>query len=123
MYRGSKCSVIDNSGAKAVRVIRSSLRFKPINLGSVILVSILRRDFMRRRIRLGQVFRAIIIGRGFNTTRVLGHSIHFSNVVILLKRTDVVPISKRIKGPVPLEFRKLKFAKLMSMGLYVYLKN
>jgi large subunit ribosomal protein L14 len=120
MYRGSKCTIIDNSGARIGRVIRTNVNTNPIRVGSIILVSILKRDFTRKRIRLGQVFRAIVLSRGFLTSREFGHLVSGNNIIMLLKRTDVVPVSKRIKGPVPPELRKLKFSKLMSMGMYVF---
>jgi large subunit ribosomal protein L14 len=120
MYLGSNCSIIDNSGAKIGRVIYSSRRVKPAPLGSIILVSIIKRDFFRKKIRLGQVFRALVIGRGFPRTRVFGETIRMQNTIILLKRTGAVPISKRIKGPVPLELRQLRLPKLLAMGAYVF---
>jgi ribosomal protein L14 len=120
MYLGPNCSIVDNSGAKIGRVIYSTRYSRPTPLGSIILVPITKREFSRKRIRLGQVFRAIVVGRGFPTTRVFGQTVKTRNTVILLKRTGVVPIPKRMRGPVPLEFRKLRLLKLLAMGTYVY---
>lgn len=118
MYRRTKCSVIDNSGAKVVRVIHT--RNSPAPLGSVVLVSIVKRNFNRRRIKFGQVFRALVLSCGFQFSRISGQFIRGPNNVVLLKRSDVITISKRIKGPVPLELRRLKFSKILSMGSYVF---
>lgn len=120
MYRGSKCAIIDNSGARIGRLIYLNHNSKPADLGSIVLVSIIKRDFNRRRIRLGQVFRAVVLGRGFPTGRVFGHIVQSFNIVVLLRRTDIVTVSKRIKGPIPIEFRRLQFLKLIAMGTYVF---
>src|SRR5690606_6014972 len=111
------------SGARVGRVIHTSSIFCPSSLGAVILVSIIKRDFNRKRIRLGQVFRALVIGRGFNTRRIFGQSVYSSNTLVLIKRSEIVPVSKRINGPVPLELRKRKLLKFLAMGTYVFLSN
>lgn len=120
MYRGTKCIIIDNSGALVGRVVHSPQMKKAANLGSIVLVSIIKRDFGRRRIRLGQVFRALVLSCGFTTSRLVGHRVSSINTIVLIKKSDVVPISKRVKGPVPLELRRLKRTKFLAMGSYVF---
>lgn len=120
MYRGTKCTIIDNSGALVGRVVYTSSNKKSAILGSIVLVSIIKRDFGRRRIKIGQVFRALVLGRGFQTKRYFGNQTTNFNTIVLIKKSDVIPISKRIYGPVPLELRKLKLFKFISMGAYIY---
>lgn len=121
MYKGTLCTVVDNSGAKIVRVIHTRYPSLPSRLASIVLVSIVKCTSKRRKFRPGLVFRALVVSTGFKTTRGFGYSASGSNMVVILKKSDIVTISKRIYTPVPLELRRLKLTKILSMGSFVYL--
>lgn len=110
---------MDGTGIRVGKVIHTARKALG-SLGSVVLISVKKRDVLKRRIRLGQVFKAILTSRGFRTLRVTGHMVYGTNTVVVIKKSDNAPISKRVKGPVPMELRYKKSSKVLSMGSYVF---
>ncbi len=120
MNTGTKIIVQDTTGIRLVKCIRPPRLSRGIYLGSVVLISILVKDTTKKRIKYGRLYRALIINSSKLVFRRSGHYIKGYNAAILLKRSGVVSISKRIKGPVCAELRRAKLNKIMAMGSFVF---
>jgi large subunit ribosomal protein L14 len=111
----------DNSGIKLGKCIRVP-KIGYAKLGTVILISIVRKESRKKRLKLGQLCKALVVNTSNINFRRSGHWVKSLNSVIILKRSDDVPISKRIKGPVCSELRRTKMSRILSMGSYVFQK-
>jgi ribosomal protein L14/ribosomal protein L16/L10AE len=120
METGTKIIVQDTTGIQLVKCIRPPKLIRGNYLGAVILISILLKDSRKKRIKYGRLYRALIINSSRIVFRRSGHYIKGYNSAILLKRTGFVSISKRIKGPVCSELRRVKLNKIMAMGSFVF---
>jgi len=119
LFIGSNIVVQDNFGIRKVKCIRVPKKGYAY-LGSLILVSVLKKDSNKKRIKLGQLFKALVINTSNINFRKTGQWTKGFNSVIILKKSDNIPISKRIKGPVCFECRKFKMSKILSMGSYIF---
>ena len=121
MNTGSKILIQDTTGVKLVKCIRPPALKRGSYLGSIVLISILIKDNKKKRIKYGRLYRVLVICSSKIVSRRSGHYIKGYNAGVLLKRTGVISISKRIRGPVCAELRRLKLNKILAMGSFVFL--
>jgi len=107
--------IIDNSGAKSVKCIKILKESSFAGLGDTILVA-LQKVTPNKKVKKGEVSKSLIIGLKKEIKREDGRTLKFSeNAAILLNKKDM-PQGSRILGLVPLELRKKKHMKLISIA-------
>jgi len=111
--------VLDNSGALRVKCFRIFGSSKG-RLGSVIVVSV--KTFRSgKKVKKGEVYKAIIIQLKSIYRRSTGHYFNFKeNGVILWKRKEDGPVGTRVRNIVPLELRYKGFLKVVLLAAGTY---
>jgi large subunit ribosomal protein L14 len=108
----------DNTGAKLVKCIYVYDK-KDIEPASVILVT-LKKVLPGRKVKKGQLYKAVVVRLNKKIVRSSGLVVkYFNNCVILLKKTELVPLGTRIFGSVYLELRLKGFMKVVSLSLFL----
>jgi large subunit ribosomal protein L14 len=116
----SKIGVVDKSGAITAKIIKVFNKKKNIGFSSNIVKVSIQRVFSNRKIIKGQLFRALLIKTRSISFRRFGHIAKGkSNGLILLKKMEDIPYSRRLKGVVFLELRQVGFSKLLSVSDFV----
>lgn len=111
--------VSDNSGARYVRCIKilGRTNHKIKKNYDIILVSVIKiKPKLKKNIKKGDLFKALIIRTAKNMKRFDGSYIKCNkNVVILLKKEKLQPVATRLFGPILKEFKKnTNFSKAMT---------
>lgn len=114
--------VIDNSGAKIVKclkILKKGSFTKNGFLFDLIIISVKKlrsKNRLTSKVKKGDVLFAIILKTRFIFRRNFGlfFNSEFSAVVLLNKQLK--PIATRIFGYLPIELRKSKFSKLISLS-------
>ncbi len=110
-------SVADNSGARLVQCIRvlGGSRKKCASVGDVVVVAI--KDAMPdRRVKKGDVCKAVIVRTKKGVQRADGTEIRFDGNAAVLINAQNEPIGTRIFGPVVRELRAKKYMKIVSLA-------
>ena len=109
--------VADNSGAKSVKCIRllGGFHKKQGMVGDTIIVSI-RESLPRKKVKKGDVRRAVIVRTKKAICRKDGSTIAFDSNAVVLVNEQGIPIGTRIFGPVARELRWKKFMKIISLA-------
>lgn len=69
-----------------------------------------------RKIKLGQVHRVLLLRtNNRNKKKLDGSYFSFTENAGIMLNKDSMPFGKRVKGPIPLMFRKKKFIKMFSV--------
>lgn len=110
----TKYTVIDNSGALQVHLIRI-LKKKKGEIGDVIVISIIK-ALSNRKVKKGEIYKALIVRTKRGIRRKDGTQLQFGDNCVVLLTTDFMPIGTRIFGPIPLEIQKHK--KIASLASY-----
>lgn len=114
----SKFFCFDNTGVKQVKCIRIFNK-KYIKPGSLLLV-VLRKVKVHKKLKKGQIYRAIVIRLTKLVTRYSGISNSYKvNGIILFKKHELMPLGTRIYGSVFFEIRLLGFMKIVSLAAYL----
>ena len=108
--------VTDNTGAKKAKCIKI-YKGKSAKIGDVIQVSVkVLKKKLQTKVKKGSTYKAIIIRTKFNKKIKLNNYINFTENSIILLNNQEMPIGTRILGPVPLELRRKKKLKIISMS-------
>lgn len=108
----------DNTGVKLVKCIQVYSK-KIIEPGSIILVTI-KKVLPHRKLKKGQIFKAVVVRLVKKINRIYNFQIkYFSNSIVLLKKTEIVPIGSRIYGSVYFEIRIKGFMKIISLSSFL----
>jgi large subunit ribosomal protein L14 len=109
--------VADNSGAKRVECIRvlGGTRRRTASIGDVIVVSV-KDAIPDRRVKKGEVYKAVIVRTAKGIHRQDGSEIRFDKNAAVLINNQGEPIGTRIFGPVTRELRARKFMKIISLA-------
>jgi large subunit ribosomal protein L14 len=109
--------VADNSGAKRVECIRvlGGTRRRTASIGDVIVVSV-KDAIPDRRVKKGEVYKAVIVRTAKGIHRADGSEIRFDKNAAVLINNQGEPIGTRIFGPVTRELRARKFMKIISLA-------
>jgi len=114
---GTNLTVIDNSGAKKVKCLKvlgsSSTQYGFI--GSVVVVSIQRINPVKK-LKKGDIFKAVIIAIKKKRVRVNGSFVSFNMNGVVIINNKKLPIATRLLGPVMAELRQYNFSKILSMS-------
>ena len=114
----SKVWISDNTGVSKIRSIifynKIKARITDLFVGSISRVK------PRRKIKKGQIFRAILIQSRFPVFRQYGSYIRsLATRSILIKRGEYVPVSNRVAGFFFYELKLIKEYKFNSLTVYI----
>lgn len=114
----SKVWISDNTGVSKIRSImfynKHKAKITDLFVGSISRVK------PRRKIKKGQIFRAILIQTRFPVFRAYGSYIKsLATRSILIKRGEYVPVSNRVSGFFFYELKLIKEYKFNSLTVYI----
>jgi large subunit ribosomal protein L14 len=110
-------NVIDNSGAKIARCIKVLNNTQYASLGDIIVVAI-RKALPNKKIKLGEVHKALIVHTKKNIKRLNGSYLKLSTNAAVLLNSKNLPQATRILSPIPreLRFKNKDFIKVLSIA-------
>ena len=110
-------NVADNSGARRVQCIRvlGGSKRRTASVGDIIVVAV-KDSIPDRRVKKGEVHKAVIVRTAKEVRRVDGSSIRFDRNAAVLINNNNEPIGTRIFGPVTRELRARQFMKIISLA-------
>jgi large subunit ribosomal protein L14 len=111
----SNLKIIDNSGGKIVRCIKVLKNTHYAYTGDIIVVSI-RKAFPNKKIKAGEVHKALVIFTKKNTKRLNGSYVKLSRNTAILLNSKKLPQASRIIGAVPRELKFKGFSKVLSIA-------
>ncbi len=113
---GTNLEVADNTGAKAIRVIKvlGGTRRRYAQIGDIIVASVKVAE-PRKAVKKKEIVRAVIVRQKKAFRREDGSYIRFDdNAAVILAGTE--PRGNRIFGPIPRELKDRGFAKIISLA-------
>lgn len=113
----TKLKIIDNSGAKVavcIKLLGGSKR-QTSSIGDLIVVAV-KNALPRRKVKKGDVCKALIVRTKKEKHRCDGISFRFDDNAAILLNNQLVPIGTRIFGPVTRELRRKKWMKVISLA-------
>lgn len=113
---GSNLKVADNTGAKAIRVIKvlGGTRRRYARIGDIVTASVKVAE-PRKMVKKKEIVRAVIIRQRKAYRRKDGSYIRFDdNAAVILAGKE--PRGNRIFGPVPRELKDRGFTKIISLA-------
>lgn len=110
-------NVADNSGARRVQCIRvlGGSKRRTASVGDIIVVAV-KDAIPDRRVKKGEVHKAVIVRTAKEVRRIDGSSIRFDRNAAVLINNNNEPIGTRIFGPVTRELRARQFMKIISLA-------
>lgn len=111
-------TVADNSGARLVECIRvlGGSKKRTASVGDIIVVTV-KDAIPGRRVKKGEVHKAVVVRTAKEIHRNDGSSIRFdSNAAVLINPLNKEPLGTRIFGPVTRELRSRQFMKIISLA-------
>lgn len=115
--KNSKISIIDNSGCTRFRLI-DICRFGRGRLGDLCIGS-LNRVKARRRLKKGQIFRALFVQSRFSVFREAGVYIRsLATRSILIRRNEYTPLANRLNSFYFVELKNLQSFRISAITIY-----
>ncbi len=113
----SRLEVADNSGARKVECIRvlGGSRKRTARVGDVIVVAV-KEAIPDRRIKKGEVHKAVVVRTKKGIRRNDGTEIRFDTNAAVILNANLEPVGTRIFGPVVRELRSKNFMKIVSLA-------
>lgn len=116
--KDTKLQVLDNSSVRIIKCLHV-FKQKIIKPGSI-LTGVIKKFQPYKKNKISQICKVIVIRCAINNKRksslVLKDNL---NAVILLKKTEFMPIGTRIFGPICSELRKIFLVKLITLASYL----
>jgi large subunit ribosomal protein L14 len=114
----SKVWVLDNTGVSKIRSIMFYKNRKAVI--SDLFIGSISRVKPRRKIKKGQIFRALLVQSRFPIFRKFGSYIkNLATRSILIKRAEYVPVSNRVNGFFFYEIKLIKEYKFNTLTVYI----
>lgn len=112
--------VADNSGAKKVECIKilGGSKKNSANIGDILIVSV-KEALPNRKVKKGEVQRAIVIRTKKGIVRSSGEVVKFDSNAVVLVNDQNMPIGTRIFGPVTKELKEKNMLRLVSLASVV----
>lgn len=109
--------VADNSGARTVQCIRvlGGTRRRTAGVGDIIVVAV-KDAIPDRRVKKGDVQKAVVVRTRKEVRRADGTAIRFDHNAVVLINNNNEPMGTRIFGPVTRELRAKQFMKIISLA-------
>lgn len=113
----TRLEVADNSGARKVECIRvlGGSRKRTASVGDIIVVAV-KDSIPDRRVKKGDVHKAVVVRTSKGVRRNDGTEIRFDTNAAVLLNNNLEPIGTRIFGPVTRELRSKNFMKIVSLA-------
>ena len=113
----TRLEVADNSGARKVECIRvlGGSRKRTASVGDIIVVAI-KDAIPDRRVKKGDVHKAVVVRTCKGVRRNDGTEIRFDTNAAVLLNNNMEPIGTRIFGPVTRELLGKNFMKIVSLA-------
>ncbi len=113
----TRLEVADNSGARQVECIRvlGGSKRRTASVGDIIVVAV-KDAIPDRRVKKGDVHKAVIVRTAKEVRRNDGTAIRFDKNAAVIINKDNEPIGTRIFGPVTRELRAKQFMKIISLA-------
>lgn len=107
----------DNSGARKIQCIKilKGTRHKTAGIGDVIVVAV-KKARPGKKVKKGEVKRAVIIRTKKAYTRPDSSSVCFSSNAAVIINNQFNPVGTRIFGPVVKELRNSQWARILTMA-------
>lgn len=113
---GTKCKVIDNSGAVIVKCLKVLGNLDKGIVGSTLIVSVQKVNPLKK-IKKGSILRGILVSVKKGRVRKNGIGVSFNVNGVVIVNNKNVPVGTRILGPVMLELRSLGYLKILSLAV------
>jgi large subunit ribosomal protein L14 len=109
--------VVDNSGAKKVECIKilGGSKRRSANIGDILVVSV-KEALPNRKVKKGEVQRAVVVRTKKGLRRESGEIIKFDSNAVVLINDQNLPIGTRIFGPVTRELKEKNMLRLVSLA-------
>lgn len=109
--------VADNSGAKKVECIKilGGSKRRSATVGDILVVSI-KEALPNRKVKKGEVQRALVIRTKKGVKRESGEIVKFDSNAVILINDQNIPIGTRIFGPVAKELREKNMLRVISLA-------
>ena len=112
----SNLTVLDNSGAKIARCIKIlKKKSSYATIGDIIVVSI-RKVLPNKKIKAGEVHKAVVLYTKKYTKRLNGSYLSQSRNAVALLNNKGLPQGTRILGAVPREIKRKNLNKVLSIA-------
>ncbi len=116
----TKVQVADNSGARLVQCIKVLKKgHKYARVGDQIVVAV-KRAQAHKKIKVGEVHRAIVIRTKAPVYNLDGSLIKFADNAVVMLNHKQEPFATRIIGPISRELRQSGMTKLLSLASSIY---
>lgn len=117
-FKDTRLNVFDNTGVLQIKCLHV-FKTKSIKPGSI-LTGVIKKIKPHKKLKKGQICKVIVIRCAKYNKRVFGLFLKDTiNAVILLKKTELMPIGTRIFGPICYELRNIFFTKLLTLASYL----
>ena len=109
--------VADNSGARKIQCIKvlGGSKRRSASIGDIIVVSI-RKVVPNKKIRPGEVHKALVVYTKKNNRRTNGSRVRLGRNAVVLLNAKKLPQATRILGVVPRELKSKNFGKVLSIA-------
>lgn len=109
--------VADNSGAKKVECIKilGGSKRRSATVGDILVVSV-KEALPNRKVKKGEVQRALVIRTKKGVKRDSGEVVRFDSNAVILINDQNIPIGTRIFGPVAKELREKNMLRVISLA-------
>lgn len=113
----TRLEVADNSGARQVECIRvlGGSKKRVAKVGDIIVVAV-KDAIPDRRVKKGEVHKAVVVRTKKGVRRADGTEIRFDTNAAVLLNAKLEPVGTRIFGPVVRELRNTGFMKIVSLA-------
>lgn len=113
----TRLEVADNSGARQVQCIRvlGGSKKRYASVGDIIVVAV-KDAIPDRRVKKGDVMKAVVVRTSKGVRRNDGTEIRFDTNAAVILNNNLEPIGTRIFGPVTRELRVKNFMKIVSLA-------
>jgi large subunit ribosomal protein L14 len=113
----TRLEVADNSGARQVECIRvlGGSKKRVAKVGDIIVVAV-KDAIPDRRVKKGEVHKAVVVRTKKGVRRNDGTEIRFDTNAAVLLNAKLEPVGTRIFGPVVRELRNTGFMKIVSLA-------
>ena len=112
---GTRLEVADNTGAKAVKMIRRLGHLKrTASVGHKIVCHVV--DSIPGGLKKGSVVKCVIVRTKYPLRRPDGSYIRFGENAVVVINEAGLPVGSRVFGPMPRELRDYNYTKLISLA-------
>lgn len=111
----SNLTIVDNSGAKIARCIKVLNKNSEASIGDIIVVSI-RKAIPNKKIKAGEVHKAVVVYTKKNTKRKNGSYLKLGTNAAVLLNSKGLPYATRVLGGIPHELKTKDFNKIVSIA-------